>query len=252
MKLDPSTAQSLLDSIDSIATILDRQGFIVFANRQWEEFARQNKLAPQGADESGLKRIGTNYLEICKNSVGNSCANAMSAYRGIQSVLDGRTKKFALDYPCHSPSKQRWFRMVVTPIPQSRPRGVLVIHYDRTDEHLAAMNLDDQHERLYQLIDALGVYAKQMNKKSYLEPRALDSQTIGIGPDSRSSADQLTKVLSARERTVLDGLIRGQRMVDIASELGLSVKSIFTYRSRVFEKLKVENLAQLVTLISRI
>lgn len=46
------------------------------------------------------------------------------------------------------------------------------------------------------------------------------------------------------------GLVRGERNSEIASRLRLSRKSI-TYRSRIFEKLKVESNAELVSLISR-
>jgi two-component system response regulator EvgA len=51
---------------------------------------------------------------------------------------------------------------------------------------------------------------------------------------------------------VLSGLVRGERNSAIATRLQLSRKSISTYRSRIFEKLKVENIVQLMAMVSRI
>jgi DNA-binding NarL/FixJ family response regulator len=52
--------------------------------------------------------------------------------------------------------------------------------------------------------------------------------------------------LSAREMLVLDGLLQGQGSQKIATQLGLSHSSIQTYKSRLFKKLGVENLAHLL------
>jgi DNA-binding NarL/FixJ family response regulator len=59
------------------------------------------------------------------------------------------------------------------------------------------------------------------------------------------------KSLSKREMEVLSGIVRGERNSAIASRLKLSRKSISTYRSRIFEKLKVDSNAQLVALMAR-
>ena len=58
--------------------------------------------------------------------------------------------------------------------------------------------------------------------------------------------------LSKREMDVLSGLVRGERNSAIATRLSLSRKSVSTYRSRIFEKLGVDNNVELVTLVSRI
>jgi two-component system response regulator EvgA len=60
------------------------------------------------------------------------------------------------------------------------------------------------------------------------------------------------KSLSKRELEVLSGLVRGERNSAIATRLQLSRKSISTYRSRIFEKLKVESNVQLMAMVSRI
>lgn len=52
--------------------------------------------------------------------------------------------------------------------------------------------------------------------------------------------------LSAREREVLEKIARGVTQREIAESLGLSVKTVETYRARIAEKLGLESRAELV------
>ncbi len=69
---------------------------------------------------------------------------------------------------------------------------------------------------------------------------------------ARTSApeDSLLAALSRREKEILSALVRGERNSKIATLLQLSPKSVSTYQSRIFEKLKVNSVAQLVRLVS--
>ena len=60
----------------------------------------------------------------------------------------------------------------------------------------------------------------------------------GVDPDST--------VLSDRERDVLRSLAAGLRTKEIAKTLGISAKTVETYRSRIMLKLGIDNLAGLV------
>jgi len=61
-----------------------------------------------------------------------------------------------------------------------------------------------------------------------------------------SDADQLPhETLSDREYQTLCMLASGQRLTDIARTLSLSVKTVSVYRSRVLEKMKLSNNAEL-------
>lgn len=53
------------------------------------------------------------------------------------------------------------------------------------------------------------------------------------------------KALSAREQQVAQGIARGRSPSAIANELGLSVKTVSTYRGRILEKLGVRSNAEL-------
>ncbi len=56
---------------------------------------------------------------------------------------------------------------------------------------------------------------------------------------------KLHEELSDREYQVLCMIASGKRMKDIASELCLSIKTIGTYRSRILEKMRMNNNAEL-------
>jgi len=57
--------------------------------------------------------------------------------------------------------------------------------------------------------------------------------------------------LSSREMQVLMMLVGGNRSGEIAKKLSLSPKTISTYRTRLFDKLKVHNEAEMTRLASR-
>ena len=47
-------------------------------------------------------------------------------HAALTAVLDGHAPAAGLDYPCHSPTERRWFRLTVRPMPD-RVR-ILVLH----------------------------------------------------------------------------------------------------------------------------
>ncbi len=60
------------------------------------------------------------------------------------------------------------------------------------------------------------------------------------------------EALSARENAVMYGLIKGNTLIEIAQSLGITTKSVGTYRMRLLEKLGLNNNAELVTFASRL
>lgn len=70
-----------------------------------------------------------------------------------------------------------------------------------------------------------------------------------IGPVPRG-ADPFAS-LSRREAEVMAGLIRGDSLEDIANSLGVSAKSVTTYRRRLLDKLGVHSNAELAAQAAR-
>ena len=84
-------------------------GTIVLINEAWSQAARASGAAPGRCDP------GVNYLRICRTATGPFAERAVEAARGIETVLRGAAPHFSLDYPCPSPSRNAWFRLVARP-----------------------------------------------------------------------------------------------------------------------------------------
>ena len=57
----------------------------------------------------------------------NGDGYAHRAVRGVKGVLEGTLPFFTLQYPCHSPTEQRWFVMNVAPV-SGHEFGAVVSH----------------------------------------------------------------------------------------------------------------------------
>lgn len=77
----------------------------------------------------------------------------------------------------------------------------------------------------------------------YISASLADSLAEKLISDSEKPLHQL---LSARELEVLSLFAEGKKVVEIASELSLSPKTISTYRERLLEKLKLKTSAELI------
>ncbi len=77
----------------------------------------------------------------------------------------------------------------------------------------------------------------------YVTPAVADALAAEIAGESSTQPHRL---LSDREFEVLLLLARGKKPTEIAADLNLSVKTVSTYRSRILEKLRISNNAQIV------
>jgi PAS domain-containing protein len=95
--------EASLDALPEHTAIVDNSGAIVAVNKAWKRFAKDN-----GADLSKVSE-GANYLDVCERATGEQSHYAQSFGEGLRSVLSSREERFAMEYPCHSPTQRRWF-----------------------------------------------------------------------------------------------------------------------------------------------
>ena len=82
--------------------------------------------------------------------------------------------------------------------------------------------------------------------QSYLSPQVASIVLEGISKESIFTVgDRLSETLTPRERQVLGLLAEGMSAKQVASQLGLSVKTIEASRRQIMEKANVDNLVDL-------
>ena len=122
---------AILNALPAHIALLDAQGRIVSVNQAWRQFADANSL------QAPAYGVGLSYFDICDNAQGDTAAEAQQVAAGIRAVLAGAVKSVSLEYPCHSPTEQRWFLMAVTPLADQSPHGAVVMHLNITERKLA-------------------------------------------------------------------------------------------------------------------
>ncbi len=123
--------QSTLNGLPYSTCVLDSDGTILFANYQWKKFADENE------SPSRTYYLGVNYLTVCRSASGPMSEEAAFVAARINAVIAGEQDEFYLEYPCHSPSEQRWFMLRVTSFAEPTPRRVVVAHINITQRKLA-------------------------------------------------------------------------------------------------------------------
>lgn len=121
----------ILNSVDSEIAVLDYDGVILAVNDQWRRFSLLNGSNPGKLDRS--VDVGANYLAVCEAVTGPESSEVRLTIEGIRGVLTGKSPSFDIEYPCHSPSELRWFRMVVLPLIRGANTGAVITHTNITE-----------------------------------------------------------------------------------------------------------------------
>jgi C4-dicarboxylate-specific signal transduction histidine kinase len=130
---------AIFGSLYGRVAAIDRTGVIIAVNEAWTAAVQEF-----GADPSRTA-VGANYLDVCAKSLDD--ADARRAFTAIEDTLAGRADHTSIEYPCHGPTEQRWFEMVVEPL--RRPEGGAVIsHIDITTRRRLEAEARAQHEAL--------------------------------------------------------------------------------------------------------
>lgn len=140
-----SMAQLLaaFDGLGAHICVLDAAGKVRWVNEPWRRFAAANGLSPQHCGE------GADYLGACRGA--ESPADAQLA-EGLRRVIAGESAEFAGDYPCHSPTEQRWFQLVARSFrTDDGSHGTIVAHADITARVLAEQERAAVQRNLLQL-----------------------------------------------------------------------------------------------------
>ena len=153
--------RAILSSLDTHVAVLDRHGKIISVNSVWNDFARDNGVIHEDRIGAGL-----NYLEVCRKAAAAGDQLAQRALAGIKAVCEGSSEYFRLEYPCHSPVRQRWFLMLVTPL-KRREGGAVVAHNDITERKRTEEALRDSKEQFQRLVETTKAIAWEADGESW-------------------------------------------------------------------------------------
>lgn len=127
--------QENLDLMENHLCILDNTGRILFVNAAWRRFG----------DENGLKwkdyGVGRDYLEVCDRAGGESSEGAAEVAQSIREMISGKSARFAREYPCHSPTVQRWFFLRGGTLSQDHQLRIILSHENVSERKLATEHL---------------------------------------------------------------------------------------------------------------
>jgi PAS domain S-box-containing protein len=104
---------------------------------------------------------GANYLLVCDATTGSDAVYAKAMAEGIRSVIYKRQPTFSCEYPCNSPSEERWFRSSATIMDGDGIIRILIVNDNISDRKLAEETLRNSETRYSSMIsnisDVIGI-----------------------------------------------------------------------------------------------
>jgi len=165
-------------------------------NRAWREFAVANG-APASAE-----MVGSSYVAACEGALQGDPADAGLAMRfltQLRAVLAGELEAFELEYPCHSPQRQRWFLARVSRIEGSSPLRVVVAHDDVTnlmqaqqaarDREVALRDSEQTYRTLFETVPQGIVYQDLQGRITAANPAA--QRILGLSLNQMQGLDSM-------------------------------------------------------------
>ncbi|GGY53892.1 hypothetical protein GCM10011297_28270 [Bacterioplanes sanyensis] len=128
--------QAVIDALPEHIALLTYDGEIAMVNRAWSRFAALN-----GDPQCRHCGVGSNYLHTLETSIAQSDDNTdllLDIRDGIKAVILGHRNAYFVQYPCHSPTEQRWFLMSVAPVADEGYAAV-VSHFNITNWYRDAL-----------------------------------------------------------------------------------------------------------------
>lgn len=126
---------TILDTLPANIALIDLTGKIIAVDAAWKEFADSNHLL------SRAHCVGENYLKVCDKATKTEAQDGREMAKGIRAVLSGAIGDFAMEYPCHAPTEERWFRAEVRPLKKDGNTGAVIMHVNITPRRIAEEHL---------------------------------------------------------------------------------------------------------------
>lgn len=132
---------------------------------------------------------------------------------------------------------------------RARNENVRILICSAGDEELLAMDYvmagaDGYVAKSAEEEEAVKAVSMVLKGKRYVSP-AIQVQLLNVLAGKSRSAPRIPMPLSNREKQVLDLLLEGKWVKEIAATLNLQANTVSTFKTRIFTKLGVTNLFEL-------
>ena len=128
-------AAAALNALPDATAVIDQSATIIAVNHSWRMFAADN-----GGDPS-TTGVGVNYLRVCERAAAGGSTDADAMIAAITSVLNGDTVHADLEYPCPSPTAERWFLLRIARLAEPTA-GAVISHVNITRRKKAEQALE--------------------------------------------------------------------------------------------------------------
>ena len=141
--VDATVRAVAFNRLGASAVLLDGDGVIVDTNESWRLFTSLNDGVPARVGR------GVSYLDVCDRAALTGDDDAATVAAGLRQILRGERDHVDLEYPCPSPTEDRWFLMQAASAPVADGAGVVLFHVDITarkalSDRLAVLADDDE------------------------------------------------------------------------------------------------------------
>jgi diguanylate cyclase (GGDEF)-like protein len=155
---DDTLALDVLNALSASIAVLDRDGVIQGVNDAWLRFGREN-----GATDEHCY-VGMSYLSVCEEALSRQGDLRLEQIvADLRALLGGTKDEFCVEYPCDTPSEERWYALTGTRLRRDAGGGVVLMHEDITARRRTEGALRETERMLRSMLDALPVGVWIMN-----------------------------------------------------------------------------------------
>jgi DNA-binding CsgD family transcriptional regulator len=244
MYADPNKFKQL-ETLAVSAVVLDRKGNIVGVNDVWKSFGKRNGLRVPNFG------IGLNYLAYC----GQEQQAAPNLARDLRDLMAGRRDMVTTIYPCHSPTKRRWFFLIAFALSREATSSVTILHANLTklmplpDVFVSSADeLGSRHP-----FNRIAGTVEASVSKSLSKQLAVMTKGISVAKaDAASTHETLVARLTKRQLEILHLLGEGKSNAEIAAAVFRSPHTIKLHVSAILKQLNVRSRTQAALIASNL
>jgi|SRR5690606_21285260 len=196
------------------------------------------------ADDHGIVRLGLSSM--IKKLRPQAVVNEVDDYQKVLSAIKKDSYDLIiLDINMPNGSFQETLEVIKIRCPKTK-----VMVFSSQDEHLYAirylkMGADGFLHKLSPEENIKNALEKMLNKGSYVSEEVKDAMIFNT-LNKNVPGENTLETLSDREIEIAELLTRGMPLKDISSELNLHVSTVSTYKVRIFKKLDIQSVPELI------